>query len=110
MRMSSSGLLHDMVSAFAEQDAVTAADVRFTRRHARERLGWGDTQLKVHLNRLADMEFLVVHRPTGPGPFCFELAWQPPEAGTGSRSLPGLVQIRPYATKLGVRVRILVTG
>ena len=86
-------LLHEMVSALAEETAVAAADVRFTRRQARERLGWGDTQLKVHLGRLVDMEFLVLHRPTGPGPFSFELAWAPPEAGAGPRFLPGLVQI-----------------
>ncbi len=82
-----------MVSALAEEQAVLAGDVRFTRRQAREALGWGDTQLKVHLNRLADMEFLICHRPTGPGPFAFELAWTPPAAGAGTRFLPGLVQI-----------------
>ncbi len=86
-------LIHDMVSALAEEQAVLAGDVRFTRRQAREALGWGDTQLKVHLNRLADMEFLICHRPTGPGPFAFELAWTPPAAGAGTRFLPGLVQI-----------------
>jgi Toprim-like/CHC2 zinc finger len=86
-------LLWEMVTAIAEEAAVLAADVRFTRRQARERLGWGDTQLKVHLGRLADMEFLVVHRPAGPGPFTFELAWAPPEPGAGSRFLPGLVTI-----------------
>ena len=31
-----------------------------------------------------------MHRPTGPGPFTFELAWQPTE---GARFLPGLVTI-----------------
>ncbi len=86
-------LLHEMVTALAEETAVTAADVRFTRRQARERLGWGDTQLKVHLGRLVDMEFLILHRPTGPGPFAFELAWQPTDS---ARFLPGLVQVHTY--------------
>jgi len=91
--------IHAMVTAIADEQAVNTGDVRFTRRQARERLGWGDTQLKVHLGRLADMEFLVLHRPLGPGPFSFELAWQPPAPGAGPRFLPGLVTITANETK-----------
>jgi len=83
-------LTHEMVADIAETDAVMAADVRFTRRQAREHLGWGDTQLKIHLARLVDMELVLAHRPQGAGPFRYELAWQPPTA-THSRFLPGLV-------------------
>ena len=89
--------IHTMVTGVADEQAVNTGDVRFTRRQARERLGWGDTQLKVHLGRLADMEFLVLHRPLGPGPFSFELAWQPPAPGAGPRFLPGLVTIDPQS-------------
>lgn len=42
--------------------SVAQADFRFTRRELREVLRWGDTQLKVHLARLVEMEFLAVHR------------------------------------------------
>ena len=74
--------------------------MRFTRRQLREALPFGDTQLKVHLARLADYE-LVTARRTGPGGFSYELAWQPSadsrDAATtpdrsgseGSRSAPG---------------------
>ncbi len=41
---------------------IEQADLRFTRRELREALRWGDTQLKVHLARLVEMEFIVVHR------------------------------------------------
>jgi DNA primase len=41
---------------------VVQADWRFTRRELREALRWGDTQLKVHLGRLVEMEFIAVHR------------------------------------------------
>ena len=37
--------------------------VRFTRRQLREALSFGDTQLKVHLARLADYELVIPHRP-----------------------------------------------
>lgn len=54
--------------------------VRFTRRQLREALPFGDTQLKVHLARLADYELVIAHR-TASGGYCYELAWQPPADG-----------------------------
>jgi DNA primase catalytic core len=46
------------VAARAKADKTAADGVRFTRRELRAALGCGDTQLKLHLARLADMEFL----------------------------------------------------
>ena len=60
--------------------------VRFTRRQLRERLTFGDTQLKVHLARLVDLELLVVHRLDSGG-FVYELAWR----GEGAHGQPFLV-------------------
>lgn len=37
-------------------------ELRFTRKQVRDALHWGDTQLKLHLARLADLEYLAVHR------------------------------------------------
>jgi DNA primase len=37
-------------------------DVRFSRKDVRGKTGWGDTQLKIHLGRLAELEYLLVHR------------------------------------------------
>ena len=59
--------------------------VRFTRRQLREALGVGDTQAKVHLARLVDLELVLPHRTDGGG-WTYELAWQPgrnADAGTG---------------------------
>jgi len=44
--------LHGMVCDIARRDGIDAGDVRFSRREAREHLGIGDTQLRVHLARL----------------------------------------------------------
>ena len=56
--------VHGFVTGEAKRLAVPVDLVRFTRRQLREHLagtgaGWGDTQLKVHLARLVDLEFLV---------------------------------------------------
>jgi hypothetical protein len=55
-------LLRAWVREQCQAKGVTPADLRFTRRELREALRWGDTQLKVHLARLAEMELLAVHR------------------------------------------------
>lgn len=68
------------VAQRAAGDGVDRAMVRFLRRELREQLGWCDTQLKVHLTRLVDIELVVAHRAEhGPG-FVYELAW----AGEGA--------------------------
>ncbi len=37
-------------------------EFRFTRREVREATRWGDTQLKLHLSRLVELEYVMVHR------------------------------------------------
>jgi DNA primase len=74
--------LHGYVTARCQAEGLDPGLVRFTRRQLRETLPFGDTQLKVHLARLADFELVIVRR-TEPGGFCYELAWQPATAGAG---------------------------
>jgi hypothetical protein len=68
--------LHGYVTARCQVEGLDADLVRFTRRQLREALPFGDTQLKVHLARLADYELVIAHRMDSAG-FCYELAWQP---------------------------------
>ena len=57
-----------MVRSACTQERIAPSDYRFTRKQVREATGWGNTQLKVHLGRLEDMEYLGVHRlPFGKG-------------------------------------------
>ncbi|GAB7541663.1 CHC2 zinc finger domain-containing protein [Cupriavidus sp. 8B] len=55
-------LLREWVGEQCRALGIALADFRFTRRELREAVHWGDTQLKVHLARLVEMEFLAVHR------------------------------------------------
>ncbi len=55
-------LLHDQVKTWAGKQAVKPDELHFTRREVRAALGWGDTQLKIHLARLLEMEYLLLHR------------------------------------------------
>lgn len=82
------GLIEGHVQRRAKEAGTPHEAVRFTRRALREALGWGDTQLKVHLARLVELELIWTHR--GPhGSHLYELAWEGgPEEGT---QLPGLI-------------------
>ena len=52
------------------------ADFRFSRRDVRAYTGWGDTQLKVHLHRLEELEYLLVHRGGRGQSFVYELLFE----------------------------------
>jgi post-segregation antitoxin (ccd killing protein) len=83
-------LLHAHVVAEANRLGVEDLGVvRFTRRQIRETSGWGDTQLKIHLARLVDLELVVAHRSER-GTFVYELAWRG-EGSDGASFLAGLV-------------------
>ena len=55
-------LLGQMVAARCEEKKLLRSEVRFSRREARESTGWSNTQLRVHLGRLEELEYLVTHR------------------------------------------------
>jgi hypothetical protein len=74
---------------------VTRAEYRFTRRQVREALHLGDTQLKLHLGRLAELEYLRVLRGREGG---FEYVLLYEAAAEGGRFLPGLVDVATLAT------------
>ena len=57
--------------------------------------GWGDTQLKVHLHRLEELEYLLVHRGGRGQSFVYELLFESKGDGRRSRVLPGLIDVAP---------------
>jgi DNA primase len=86
------GLLDSMVTAESERLGVERADYRFSRRALREKTGWGDTQLKVHLGRLVEMEYVMVHRGAGHSQrFGYELVYE--KGGSDGPFLPGLINV-----------------
>lgn len=83
--------VHAMVTERAEKQDLDRSDVRFTRRDVREHTGWGNTQLKVHLHRLEDMEYLLAHRGGRGQSFVYELLYDG-EGDDGSAFLMGLIE------------------
>lgn len=68
-------LVDKMVRGICERLAMERSDVRFSRRDVRSCTGWGDTQLKVHLARLVDLEYILVHRGGRGQSFIYELLY-----------------------------------
>jgi DNA primase len=66
-------LVRAYVETRAAAESVSPRDVRFTRRDVRRATAWGDTQLKLHLHRLEELEYLLVRREGAR--FVYELVW-----------------------------------
>ena len=63
------------VHARRQQTRLPRADIRFTRRELREAAQQGDTQMKLHLARLAELEYLMVHRAERGQGYVYELVF-----------------------------------
>jgi DNA primase catalytic core len=55
-------LIRDMANAECERQEIAPSLYRFTRRTVREYTKWGDTQLRQHLRKLEEMEYLIMRR------------------------------------------------
>jgi DNA primase catalytic core len=86
------GLLVQMVEQECGAQHIRRADYRFSRRQVREHTRWGDTQLKIHLARLTEWEYLLVHRGGRGQSFEYELVFDGPADGTAPHA-SGLIDI-----------------
>ena len=84
-------LVDEMVSAECERQKIERADFRFSRRDVRQHTGWGDTQLRVHLRRLEELEYLLVHHGGRGQSFVYELVFER-QPDSGKPVLPGLIE------------------
>jgi DNA primase len=86
------GVIGQMVKEECERLEIESSEYRFTRRSVRQYSQWGDTQLRVHLRRLEEMEYLRV-RYGGPGQtFVYQLHSEEEETHrnhAGSRGVRG---------------------
>ena len=68
-------LIDGYESAQCERQQVKRCDFRFSRRALREAITWGDTQLRLHLERLVDLEYVLTHREGAGGKYVYELVY-----------------------------------
>jgi DNA primase catalytic core len=81
-------LLDKMVTAECERLQIERLDYRFTRATVRQFTGWSDSQLKTHLHRLEELEYLALHRGLSGQSFVYALNFE--MDSNGRPVLPGL--------------------
>lgn len=68
-------LIDGYVLAECVRQNISRSAVRFSRRALREAIAWGDTQLRMHLERLVEFEYVLAQRCGAGGKFEYELAY-----------------------------------
>ena len=70
------GMTRKMVTEICEEKDIEQCDYTFTQKDIRDYTGWGHTQLKIHLKRLVEMEYLLVHRAKRGIRYVYELLYR----------------------------------
>ncbi len=82
-----------MVAEQCASQAILRTDYRFSRREVREYTGWSDFQVKVHMHKLEQLEYVLVHRGGRGQSFVYELLYD--GAGRdGAPFLMGLIDVQ----------------
>ena len=61
-------IIHELLVKACNDQAIKPSDFRFNRRELRTATGLGNTQLKLHLDRLEDLEYIVRMKRSGSNP------------------------------------------
>jgi hypothetical protein len=85
-------LVDEMVRRDSEQKRIERQDFRFSRKDVRAFTRWSDSQLKRHLHRLEELEYLVVHQGGRGQSMVYELVFERQE-DSARPTLPGLIEI-----------------
>ena len=89
--------LTELVQSRMARQALRRSEVRFTRREARLAAGLSDTQARLHLERLVELEYLLVHGGRNGQRFVYELLFDG-EVRADTPRLPGLIEADTLTT------------
>jgi len=95
------GLLYEMVQQACKEAELDQEHFRFTRRQVRAHTGWSYEQVRVHLGRLVDLEYVLTHRGCRGQSFVYELCYDG-QSADGAPHLSGLIDVdalRPSTMK-----------
>jgi DNA primase catalytic core len=90
----------EMVKTHCATEQICRTQYRFSRRQLREYTGLSDTQLRVHLERLVELEYLLVHRGMRGQSFVYELLFDGPAASEAPH-LSGLIDVATMTRSRG---------
>ena len=81
-----------LVRAQAQALGARVGDVRFTRKLVRDHVGWTDFQVKTHMHKLEELEYVLVHRGGRGQSFEYELLYDG-EGQDGKPFVMGLIDV-----------------
>jgi hypothetical protein len=99
-------LLDQMVTRACEAQGIDRSDLRFSRSSIRAFTHWQDTQVRVHLDRLVSLEYVLVHRGGRGQTFVYELLYDG-QGKQGERFVIGLCDVEALAKAQGLPVPVL---
>jgi len=84
--------IDELVKSVCHEQQIKREEYRFTRRDVREWTGWHDTQLRMHLERLVELEYIIAHRGGRGQKFVYELVYDG-QGKDGEQFLVGLIDV-----------------
>jgi hypothetical protein len=90
--------LETMVKEACAAQQIARKDFHFSRRAVRETSGWCHTQVRVHLDRLVELEYVLVHRGGRGQSFEYELLYDG-QGKDGQPFLTGLIDVAALEAK-----------
>lgn len=85
-------LVDAYVASECKRQSMERTAFHFSRRALREATEMGDTQLRLHLDRLVSLEYLIVHRGARGQSFVYELVYDG-QGQDGKPFVPGLIEL-----------------
>ncbi len=85
-------LIDEMVAAQCQQLKIERCDFRFSRRDVRHHTGWSATQVRIHMDRLQEMEYLLAHRGGRGQSFVYKLIFERGDSPSKPQ-IPGLIDV-----------------
>jgi DNA primase catalytic core len=98
------GEIVGLVRARAQAQQVRVSDVHFTRKQVRDHVGWTDFQMKTHMHKLEELEYVLVYRSGRGQSFEYELLYDG-EGQDGKPFVMGLID--PGLLRAGAGVETL---
>lgn len=95
------------VQARAAAERIGRAAVRFTRRQLREAIALSEKQLRVHLDRLVELEYVLAHAGRNGQRFVYELAFD----GDAASDAPQVIGLAcPVGESVGTTSNLVASG
>lgn len=90
-------LVDHMVSAAQQSQQLPRCEIRFSRKTVRDYTGWSDFQIKTHMHKLTELEYLLPHR--GGRGQCFEYELLYDGDGSTEPHLSGLLAVESLSSQ-----------